>query len=154
MASQSFESLDSYATVCQSLESIQNKESIDLVSSLNTELVENNDHLKPKIIVKLTDKKSEINEKAMFICEYSSSSESKICWHHNGSIIKQSSIQKKYLFQNESHRSTITILNIEFEDIGDYEFIIQNKYGNASSKAKLVLDQSKIKIINELLKII
>jgi hypothetical protein len=108
-------------------------------------LIENkNDDLKPKILTKLIDCKSEISEKTMFICEYSSLYESKINWYHNGNIIKQSQAQNKYLFHNEPNRSIITILNVRLEDSGIYEFRVQNSYGVSSTTASLTIAQSKI----------
>jgi hypothetical protein len=52
LQSQSFDSLDSYATVCRSLDSIQNKnstfESIELISKQNTEIYVEKEDFKPK----------------------------------------------------------------------------------------------------------
>jgi len=124
-----------------------------LFSSLKTEsdreinkslITENkNDDLKPKIITKLIDHKSEINDKTTFICEYSSFYESRISWYHNGKAIKQPQNQNKHIFHNELNRSTITILNVQLEDSGFYEFRIQNIYGVSSTAARLTVIQGK-----------
>ncbi len=105
-------------------------------------MIENqNDDLKPKILTKLKDVYSESNNKATFMCEFSSLYESKISWYHNEKAIKQSSNEIKYLFNNELNKSTMTVLNVELEDSGFYEFRIQNKFGANSTTAKLIVNQ-------------
>ena len=75
------------------------------------------------------------------MCEFSSLYESKISWYHNEKAIKQSSNEIKYLFNNDLNKSTMTILNVELEDSGFYEFRIQNKFGANSTAAKLTVNQ-------------
>jgi hypothetical protein len=101
--------------------------------------------LKPKILVRITDKNAELSSNALFLCEFFSQSEhSQTSWYHNGVLIQSN--EKKYRIQSDINRSILYILNIEQIDKGVYEFRIENQYGIASSMASLNIVSSKIKL--------
>jgi membrane carboxypeptidase/penicillin-binding protein PbpC len=114
--------------------------------SISSEWV--NVDVKPRILVQLTDKRIEMNTRAVFVCEFYCQSEKfEINWYHNGCVIKQfQSGEKKFVIKNDTDRSILCVLNVQNEDMGTYECRITNEKGTASSSAHLYVTKSKLLI--------
>lgn len=110
-------------------------------SSIDTDLGD----YKPKFLVNISDRNTELNDKSVFVCEFYSVTEiTSINWYHNGVQISHLSDGLKFIIKNERSRSMLCILNVKFEDSGIYEIRIQNNFGFTISSAKLTVFQSKI----------
>ena len=113
-------------------------------SSSYTDSIEFTDNLKPKILNRMTDRRAELDGRAIFNCEYLSKSEKiKVTWYYNSTLINTSLNEQKYMIKHETNRTVLFVLNLQFEDEGVYECKIENEYGFASCTAKLTVVNSK-----------
>ncbi len=94
--------------------------------------------LSPKILIRMTDKRVEMNSKVEFACEYYSKTEiTSIKWFHNG--IEMAMRSNRHIIRIEEYRSYLIIFNVAREDIGSYEIRIENKCGIVKHSANLII---------------
>jgi hypothetical protein len=108
---------------------------------------------RPRIITKLVDQFVDASNasRIAFVCEFSQGGEhSTIEWYHNEVLVEIRGNENKFLVQNEVNRSTLYILNVNFEDSGYYSFKIQNKYGFDVSSANLTIFQSNFFLLTSI----
>jgi hypothetical protein len=116
-------------------------------SKLTTTSYEEISDKRPRIITRLADQFVDVAnvDRIAFVCEFSQGGDqSTIEWYHNEVLIDIRGNENKFIVQNEVNRSTLYILNVNFEDSGYYSFKIQNTYGFDMSSANLTIFQSKI----------
>jgi citrate lyase gamma subunit len=118
---------------------------VDTIMGESNELkIDSKDSKLPKISVDLLDQKIEINGSCTFMIEFNAYDDNyQIIWIHNKKILKQKAGNEKITIKNEINRSYLRIVNVQIEDSGVYECVVQTRYGMVKSCAKLSIIYGK-----------